>query len=82
MLKESFVQVKGVTPWACYLHSHKPKEFSLKHNIFEKASTALRNKSNMGTSFKSHSSELLTKTKFITTNRIFKSESDKDLLVF
>lgn len=52
----------------------------LKHKIFEKASAALRNKSNMETSFRSHSSGLLTKTKFITTNRIFKSASDKDLL--
>jgi hypothetical protein len=52
----------------------------LKHKIFEKASAALRNKSNMETSFRSHSSELLTKTKFITTNRIFKSASVKDLL--
>ena len=52
----------------------------LKHKIFEKASAALRNKSNMETSFKSHSSGLLTKTKFITTNRIFKSASVKDLL--
>ena len=52
----------------------------LKHNIFEKAGAALRNKNNMETSFRSHSSGLLTKTKFITTNRIFKSASDKDLL--
>jgi hypothetical protein len=52
----------------------------LKQKIFEKAGAALRNKSNMETSFKSHSSGLLTKTKFITTNRIFKYASDKDIL--
>jgi len=67
-------------PWTYHLHTHKPNEFPLKQKIFEKASAALRNKSNMETSFKSHSSGLLTKTKFITTNRIFKSASDKDIL--
>ena len=53
----------------------------LKQKIFEKASAALRNKNSMETSFKAHSSGLLTKTKFITTNRIFKSASNKDILI-
>jgi len=52
----------------------------LKQKIFEKASAALRNKRNMETSFRIHSSELLTRTKFVTPNRIFKSVSDKDVL--
>jgi hypothetical protein len=30
MLKEGFVQAKGVTPWAYHLHSHRPNEFPLK----------------------------------------------------
>ena len=30
MLKEGFVQAKGVTPWSYHLHSHKPNEFPLK----------------------------------------------------
>lgn len=52
----------------------------LKQKIFEKANAALRNKRNMETSFRIHSSELLTRTKFVTPNRIFKSVSDKDVL--
>jgi hypothetical protein len=30
MLKEGFVQAKGVTPWAYHLHSYRPNEFPLK----------------------------------------------------
>ena len=30
MLKEGFVQAKGVTPWSYHLHSYKPNEFPLK----------------------------------------------------
>jgi hypothetical protein len=30
MLKEGFVQAKGVTPWAYHLHSHRPNEYPLK----------------------------------------------------
>ena len=30
MLKEGFVQAKGVTPWAYHLHSNRPNEFPLK----------------------------------------------------
>lgn len=52
----------------------------LKQKIFEKASAALRNKSNMTAAIKTHASGLLTKTKFVTPTRIFKAESDKDLL--
>ena len=52
----------------------------LKQKIFEKASAALRNKRNMTAAIKTHTSGLLTKTKFITPTRIFKTESDRDLL--
>jgi len=52
----------------------------LKQNIFEKSSSALRNKSSMGATFKAHTTGLLTKTKFVTPNRIFKTVSDKDIL--
>ncbi len=52
----------------------------LKQKIFEKACAALRNKSNMAATIKTHASGLLTKTKFVTSTRIFKTESDRDLL--
>lgn len=52
----------------------------LKQKIFEKASAALRNKSSMTAVIRTHASGLLTKTKFVTPTRIFKIESDKDLL--
>ena len=52
----------------------------LKQKIFEKACAALKNKSNMAATIKTHASGLLTKTKFVTSARIFKSESDRDLL--
>jgi hypothetical protein len=52
----------------------------LKQKIFEKACAALKNKSNMAATIKTHASGLLTKTKFVTSTRIFKSESDRDLL--
>jgi len=52
----------------------------LKQKIFEKACAALRNKSNMAATIKTHASGLLTKTKFFTSTRIFKTESDRDLL--
>lgn len=52
----------------------------LKQKIFEKASAALRNKRNMEAAFRTHTSGLLTKTKFVTPNRIFKTISDKDIL--
>jgi hypothetical protein len=52
----------------------------LKQKIFEKASAALRNKRNMTAAIKTHTSGLLTKTKFVTPTSIFKTESDRDLL--
>jgi len=52
----------------------------LKQKIFEKACAALRNKSNMTAAIKTHSSGLLTKTKFVTSTRIFKAKSDRELL--
>jgi hypothetical protein len=52
----------------------------LKQKIFEKASAALRNKRNMTAAINTHTSGLLTKTKFVTPTRIFKTESNKDLL--
>lgn len=52
----------------------------LKKKILEKACAALRNKRNMTASIKTHASGLLTKTKFVTSTRIFKTESDRDLL--
>ena len=30
MLKEGFIQAKGVTPWSYHLHSYRPNEFPLK----------------------------------------------------
>jgi len=52
----------------------------LKQKIFEKACAALRNKRNMTAAIKMHSSSLLTKTKFVTSTRIFKAKSDRELL--
>ena len=52
----------------------------LEQKIFEKARTALSNKRSMTATIKTHTSGLLTKTKFVTPTRIFKTESDKDLL--
>jgi hypothetical protein len=52
----------------------------LKQKIFEKACAALKNKSNMAATIKTHASALLTKTKFVTSTRIFKTKSDRDLL--
>ncbi|MCH7558091.1 MAG: zinc dependent phospholipase C family protein [Planctomycetes bacterium] len=52
----------------------------LKQNIFEKARAALRNKSSMEAAVKTHTARLLAKTKFITTNRIFKTSSDRDIV--
>jgi hypothetical protein len=52
----------------------------LKQNIFEKARTALRNKNSMETAVRKHAAGLLTKTKFLTTNRIFKTGTDRDIV--
>ena len=52
----------------------------LKQKIYEKARAALRNKSSMETAVRKHAAGLLTKTKFITTNRIFKTGTDRDIV--
>lgn len=52
----------------------------LQQKLFEKASAALKNQRNMATTFKSHTTGLLTKTKFVTTNRIFKSKNNKEVI--
>lgn len=52
----------------------------LKQKIFEKARAELGNKNNMEAAVKTHASGLLTKTKFLTSSRIFKSKSDRDVL--
>jgi len=52
----------------------------LEQNIFEKASIALKNKTSMTAVIKKHSSGLLTKTNFLTANRIFKAASDGDIV--
>lgn len=52
----------------------------LKQKIFEKARTALNNKKTMESAVKTHASDLLTKTKLLTANRIFKAVSDKDVV--
>lgn len=52
----------------------------LKHKIFQKACAALKDKTSMEAAVKTHASGLLTKTRFITADRIFKTESDRDIL--
>jgi len=52
----------------------------LKQKIFEKARAALINKSTMEVAIKTHTARLLTKTKFLTTNRIFKTINDRDIV--
>jgi hypothetical protein len=52
----------------------------LKKKIFENARTALRNKNSMETAVRKHAAGLLTKTKFLTTNRIFKTGTDRDIV--
>jgi hypothetical protein len=52
----------------------------LKRKIFEKARTALRSKSSMEIDVRKHAPGLLTKTKFLTTNRIFKTGTDRDIV--
>jgi len=52
----------------------------LKHEVFEKAYAALRDRRNMEVAVKAHASDLLTKTKFLTSRRIFRTESDRDIL--
>ncbi|MHC4756733.1 MAG: zinc dependent phospholipase C family protein [Planctomycetota bacterium] len=52
----------------------------LKQNIYVKARAALRNKGSMETAIRKHAAGLLTKTKFLSTNRIFKTGTDKDIV--
>ncbi len=68
--KERFLKIVSDADLSC----------PLKQKIFEKARDELRNKSTMETAFKTHTAGLLTKTKFITTNRIFKTSSDRDIV--
>ncbi|MBN1806900.1 MAG: zinc dependent phospholipase C family protein [Sedimentisphaerales bacterium] len=52
----------------------------LKQKIFEKARQALKNKNSMGAAVRKHAEGLLTKTTFLTTNRIFKTGTDSDIV--
>ena len=52
----------------------------LKQKVFEKAYAALSDKRNMTVAIKTEVSDLLTQTKFLTSNRIFKFKDDKDLV--
>jgi hypothetical protein len=68
--KERFLRIVSDADLSC----------PLKQNIFEKAWAALRSKQNMEVGIKKHCPPLLTKTKFVTTSRIFKSKSDRDIV--
>ena len=48
--------------------------------ITHKAYNKLRNNHSMETAVRKHAGGLLTKTKFISTNRIFKTETDRDIV--
>jgi hypothetical protein len=52
----------------------------LKKNIFQKARAELKSKRNMEAAVKTHASGLVTKTKLLTSSRIFESKSDRDVL--
>jgi len=52
----------------------------LKQKIFEKALAALKNKRSMEAAIMIHTPGLLAKTKILTTNRIFKTGSDRDIV--
>jgi len=52
----------------------------LKQRISDKALAALRNEKSMAAAIKRHSSGLLKKTEFVTTNRILKARTDKDIV--
>lgn len=52
----------------------------LKQGILEKAYTALMDDKSMEAAVKTHIPGLLAKTKFLTTNRIFKTSSDRDIV--
>ncbi|MBN2312705.1 MAG: hypothetical protein JXM79_02175, partial [Sedimentisphaerales bacterium] len=52
----------------------------LTQKIFEKACAALSDQRNMTVAIKKDVSDLLTKTKFLTSNRIFKAKNNKDIV--
>jgi hypothetical protein len=52
----------------------------LQQKVYEKAYAALSDKRNMTIAIKTQVSDLLTKTKFLTSNYIFKSKNDKDIV--
>lgn len=52
----------------------------LKQKVFEKAYAALSDKRNMTIAIKTQVLDLLTKTKFLTSTRIFKAKDDKDIV--
>lgn len=52
----------------------------LTQKIFEKAYAALSDKRNMTVAIKKDVSNLLTRTKFLTSNRIFKAKDNKDIV--
>ncbi|OHB77652.1 MAG: hypothetical protein A2Z25_04700 [Planctomycetes bacterium RBG_16_55_9] len=52
----------------------------LQQKVFEKAYAALGDNRNMTIAIKTQVSDLLTKTKFVTSARIFKAKSDKDVV--
>ena len=52
----------------------------LQQKIFEKACAALRNKRHMETAVKTHTPGLLTQTEFLTSSRIFKTQSDAEIV--
>ena len=68
--KKRFVKVVSDADLSC----------PLKQKIFEKARAELRNKNSMEAAIKTHTSGLLTKTKFLTTNRIFATSSNRDIV--
>jgi hypothetical protein len=52
----------------------------LKQEIFEKAYTALMDENSMEEVVKAHIPDLLPKTKFLTSSRIFELENDRDIV--
>jgi len=68
--KQRFLRIVSEADLSCPLEQH----------IFEKASAALKNKTTMTAAIKKHSSPLLTKTKLLTARRIFKAQSDGDIV--
>jgi hypothetical protein len=52
----------------------------LKQEILEDARKALKNKNSMETTVRKHAEGFVTKTKFLTKNRILKMETDRDIV--